>query len=94
MTEDLWHFRRAGLAGQVLGTLAHGPAQALSLFAPAKGHRVIYTSFWQAPLSPLAVLLHGSGIWGVDCGWGGGGGVRVHPRPQRGARMVYSVGTR
>ena len=76
MTGDPWHFRRAGLAEQVLGTLAHGPAQALSLFAPrragkteflvrdlaphaeAKGHRVIYASFWQAPLSPLAVLLH------------------------------------
>ena len=76
MTGDPWHFRRPGLAEQVLGTLAHGPAQALSLFAPrragkteflvqdlaphaeAKGHRVIYASFWQAPLSPLAVLLH------------------------------------
>ena len=76
MTGDPWHFPRAELAEQVLGTLAHGPAQALSLFAPrragkteflvrdlaphaaAKGHRVIYASFWQAPLSPLAVLLH------------------------------------
>lgn len=73
---DPWHFRRAELAEQVLGTLARGPAQALSLFAPrragktefliqdlaphavARGHRVIYASFWQAPLSPLAVLLH------------------------------------
>ena len=26
--------------------------------AEALGHRVIYASFWQAPLSPLAVLLH------------------------------------
>ena len=76
MTGDPWHFRRAELAEQVLGALAHGPSQALSLFAPrragkteflvqdlaphaeAKGHRVIYASFWQAPLSPLAVLLH------------------------------------
>ena len=76
MTGDLWHFPRGELAERVLGTLAHGPAQALSLFAPrragkteflvrdlaphaaAKGHRVIYASFWQAPLSPLAVLLH------------------------------------
>ena len=69
-------FHRAELADQILGTLAHGPAQALSIFAPrragkteflvqdlapnaeAKGHGVIYASFWQAPLSPLAVLLH------------------------------------
>ncbi len=76
MTRDPWHFRRNELAEQVLNTLAHGPAQALSLFAPrragkteflvqdlapcaeARGHRVIYASFWQAPLSPLAVLLH------------------------------------
>ena len=76
MTRDPWHFRRDELAEQVLGTLARGPAQALSLFAPrragkteflvqdlaphaeAQGHRVIYASFWQAPLSPLAVLLH------------------------------------
>ena len=76
MTRDPWHFRRDELAEQVLGTLARGPAQALSLFAPrragktefliqdlaphaeARGHRVIYASFWQAPLSPLAVLLH------------------------------------
>lgn len=76
MARDPWHFRRDELAEQVLGTLAHGPAQALSLFAPrragkteflvqdlaphaeAHGHRVIYASFWQAPLSPLAVLLH------------------------------------
>ena len=76
MTRDPWHFRRDELAEQVLNTLAHGPAQALSLFAPrragkteflvqdlapraeARGHRVIYASFWQAPLSPLAVLLH------------------------------------
>ena len=76
MARDPWHFRRDELAEQVLTTLAHGPAQALSLFAPrragkteflvqdlaphaeAKGHRVIYASFWQAPLSPLAVLLH------------------------------------
>ena len=26
--------------------------------AEQRGHRVIYASFWQAPLSPLAVLLH------------------------------------
>ncbi len=76
MTRDPWHFRRDQLAEQVLGTLARGPAQALSLFAPrragktefliqdlaphaeTRGHRVIYASFWQAPLSPLAVLLH------------------------------------
>ncbi|MCY3546838.1 MAG: ATP-binding protein [Gemmatimonadetes bacterium] len=76
MTIDPWHFRRDQLADQVLSTLSHGPAQALSLFAPrragkteflvqdlvphaeARGHRVIYASFWQAPLSPLAVLLH------------------------------------
>ncbi len=76
MARDPWHFRRDELAEQVLGTLARGPAQALSLFAPrragktefliqdlaphaeARGHRVIYASFWQAPLSPLAVLLH------------------------------------
>ena len=76
MTRDPWHFRRDELTDQVLNTLAHGPAQALSLFAPrragkteflvqdlaphaeAQGHRVIYASFWQAPLSPLAVLLH------------------------------------
>ena len=76
MTRDPWHFRRDELADQVPNTLAHGPAQALSLFAPrragkteflvqdlaphaeAQGHRVIYASFWQAPLSPLAVLLH------------------------------------
>ncbi len=76
MTKDPWHFRRDELADQTLGTLARGPAQALTLFAPrrtgkteflvqdlapnaeAQGHRVIYASFWQAPLSPLAVLLH------------------------------------
>ena len=76
MTRDPWHFHRDELADQVLNTLAHGPALALSLFAPrragkteflvqdlaphaeAQGHRVIYASFWQAPLSPLAVLLH------------------------------------
>ncbi len=76
MTRDPWHFQRDELAGQVFTTLAHGPAQALSLFAPrragkteflvqdlaphaeANGHRVIYASFWQAPLTPLAVLLH------------------------------------
>lgn len=76
MARDPWHFRRDELAEQVFTTLAHGPAQALSLFAPrrtgkteflvqdlaphaeARGHRVIYASFWQAPLSPLAVLLH------------------------------------
>ena len=76
MARDPWHFRRDELAEQVLTTLAHGPAQALSLFAPRRagkteflvqdlapyadgqGHRVIYASFWQAPLSPLAVLLH------------------------------------
>ena len=76
MNRDPWHFRRDELAEQVLNTIAHGPAQTLSLFAPrragkteflvqdlaphaeAQGHRVIYASFWQAPLSPLAVLLH------------------------------------
>ena len=76
MAGDPWHFRRDELADQVLVTLARGPAQSLSLFAPrragktefliqdlgphaeARGHRVIYASFWQAPLSPLAVLLH------------------------------------
>lgn len=76
MTRDPWHFRRDELADQTLGTLARGPAQALTLFGPrrtgkteflvqdlaphaeAQGHRVIYASFWQAPLSPLAVLLH------------------------------------
>ena len=30
----------------------------LAPLAEAGGHRVIYASFWQAPLSPLAVLLH------------------------------------
>ena len=30
----------------------------LAPFAGNRGHRVIYASFWQAPLSPLAVLLH------------------------------------
>ncbi len=30
----------------------------LAPLAEDKGHRVIYASFWQAPLSPLAVLLH------------------------------------
>jgi len=30
----------------------------LAPLAEAQGHRVIYASFWQAPLSPLAVLLH------------------------------------
>ena len=76
MARDPWHFRRDELAEQVLATLARGPVQALSLFAPRRagkteflvqdlapcaegqGHRVIYASFWQAPLSPLAVLLH------------------------------------
>lgn len=75
-TRDPWHFKRTGLAGQVLATLADGPAQPLTLFAPRRagkteflvqdlapysekrGHRVIYASFWQAPLSPVAVLLH------------------------------------
>ena len=32
--------------------------QDLAPHAEARGHRVIYASFWQAPLSPLAVLLH------------------------------------
>ena len=32
--------------------------QDLAPHAEAQGHRVIYASFWQAPLSPLAVLLH------------------------------------
>lgn len=70
MVEGPWHFERT------LTLLAHGPTQALTLFAPRRtgrteillkdlaplaedgGHRVIYASFWQAPLSPLAVLLH------------------------------------
>ncbi|MXZ71823.1 MAG: ATP-binding protein [Acidobacteria bacterium] len=30
----------------------------LAPLAEARGHRVVYASFWQAPLSPLAVLLH------------------------------------
>ncbi|MCY4343962.1 MAG: ATP-binding protein [Gammaproteobacteria bacterium] len=30
----------------------------LAPLAEAQGHRVIYASFWQAPLSPLAVLIH------------------------------------
>ena len=30
----------------------------LAPLAGSRGHRVIYASFWQAPLSPLAVLLH------------------------------------
>lgn len=30
----------------------------LAPHAESEGHRVIYASFWQAPLSPLAVLLH------------------------------------
>ena len=30
----------------------------LAPLADKRGHRVIYASFWQAPLSPLAVLLH------------------------------------
>jgi hypothetical protein len=30
----------------------------LAPLAEQRGHRVIYASFWQAPLSPLAVLLH------------------------------------
>ncbi len=30
----------------------------LAPLAEGRGHRVIYASFWQAPLSPLAVLLH------------------------------------
>ncbi len=30
----------------------------LAPLAEDRGHRVIYASFWQAPLSPLAVLLH------------------------------------
>ncbi len=30
----------------------------LAPLAEKAGHRVIYASFWQAPLSPLAVLLH------------------------------------
>ena len=32
----------------------------LAPLAERRGHRVIYASFWQAPLSPLAVLLH---VW-------------------------------
>ena len=32
--------------------------QDLAPLAEDQGHRVIYASFWQAPLSPLAVLLH------------------------------------
>ena len=76
MTRDPWHFPRGELAERVLNTLAGGPVQALTLFAPrregkteflvqdlaphaeSRGHRVIYASFWEAPLSPLAVLLH------------------------------------
>lgn len=42
--------RRTGKAEFLLDDL--GP------FAENKGHRVVYASFWQAPLSPLAVLLH------------------------------------
>ena len=30
----------------------------LEPLAEERGHRVVYASFWQAPLSPLAVLLH------------------------------------
>ena len=30
----------------------------LAPLAESAGHRVIYASFWQAPLSPLAVLIH------------------------------------
>ena len=30
----------------------------LAPLAEKGGHRVIYASFWQAPLSPFAVLLH------------------------------------
>ena len=30
----------------------------LGPLAEARGHRVVYASFWQAPLAPLAVLLH------------------------------------
>ena len=76
MIGDPWHFERGEFTGRILTLLAHGPAQALTLFAPRRtgktefllkdlaplaedgGHRVIYASFWQAPLSPLAVLLH------------------------------------
>ena len=32
--------------------------QDLAPLAEARGHRVVYASFWQAPLKPLAVLLH------------------------------------
>ena len=41
--------RRAGKTEFLIRDLAPG--------AEARGHRVIYASFWQAPLSPLAVLL-------------------------------------
>ena len=76
MIRDPWHFERSEFTERILTLLAHGPAQALILFAPRRtgktefllkdlaplaedgGHRVIYASFWQAPLSPLAVLLH------------------------------------
>ena len=76
MIRDPWHFERSEFTERILTLLAHGPAQALTLFAPRRtgktefllkdlaplaedgGHRVIYASFWQAPLSPLAVLLH------------------------------------
>lgn len=76
MIGDPWHFERREFTERILTLLAHGPAQALTLFAPRRtgktefllkdlaplaedgGHRVIYASFWQAPLSPLAVLLH------------------------------------
>jgi uncharacterized protein len=30
----------------------------LGPFAESRGHRVVYISFWQAPLSPVAVMLH------------------------------------
>ena len=97
MTGDPWHFRRAGLAEQVLGTLAHGPAQALSLFAPrragkteflvqdlaphaeAKGHLVIYASFWQAPLTRWRYSCTLSSNRGSEAVWQ----TESEPRPGR-----------
>ena len=42
--------RRTGMTQFLLRDL--GP------LADKRGHRVVYASFWQAPLSPIAVLLH------------------------------------
>ena len=51
-TRDPWHFRRTGLAGQVLATLAGGPAQPLTLFAPRRAGKTEqdlapYAENWQ-----------------------------------------------